>query len=222
MAGPSAQDTFPTPTIVTLGDSALLVRFGSTLTDAANRAAIALALALDRQPIDGVLEVVPNLVSVLLRYDPLRSPPAAIAGELRLRLVLTTHETPETAHWTLPAVFDGPDLEAVASAVGMAPERFVAAHNARALRVLATGFAPGFVYCGLHPESLVVPRRTSVRPLVPAGSVLFAAGQTAIASTDMPTGWHVIGRTDFANFEPAADPPTRLAAGDMVTFEVSP
>lgn len=53
------------------------------------------------------------------------------------------------------------------------------------LRVLATGFAPGFVYCGLHPDDLSVPRREAIRPMVPAGTVLFAAGQTAIAATDL-------------------------------------
>jgi inhibitor of KinA len=50
--------------------------------------------------------------------------------------------------------------------------------------------------------------------------VLFAAGQTAIAATEIPTGWHVIGRTEFRNFDPTASVPTRLAAGDAVQFEV--
>ncbi|KRA42695.1 hypothetical protein ASD80_09310 [Devosia sp. Root635] len=205
--------------MVPLGDSALLVRFGTALTDAANRAAIALALALDRKPIAGVVEIVPNLVSVLLRYDPLASAFATIAGELRLRLFGLGDAAPATARWTIATRFDGPDLDAVAALLGLSAADFIAAHNAAPLRVLATGFAPGFVYCGLHPESLSLPRLTTVRPTVPAGSVLFAAGQTAIAATEMPTGWHVIGHTDFRNFDPAAEPPTRLGAGDIVTFE---
>jgi KipI family sensor histidine kinase inhibitor len=223
MAAPSAPLTFPTPTIVPLGDSGLLVRFGAVLTDAANRAAIALALALDRAPIAGVTEVVPNLVSVLLRYEPGTGPSVTtIAGELRLRLSTLVDAPAETSRWTIPIFFDGPDLDAVSVALGLAPAQFVAAHNARPLRVLATGFAPGFVYCGLHPEALLLPRRTAVRSSVPPGSVLFAAGQTAITATEMPTGWHVIGRTDFANFDPARHSPTRLGAGDEVTFEVGP
>ncbi|HTO29236.1 MAG TPA: carboxyltransferase domain-containing protein, partial [Devosia sp.] len=191
--------------------------------DAANRAAIALALALDRAPIAGVTEVVPNLVSVLLRYQPgVGASAAEITGELRLRLFALGDEAPLTTHWTIPVSFDGPDLAAVSATLGMSPERFVDAHNARPLRVLATGFAPGFVYCGLHPDELVLPRRTEVRPSVPPGSVLFAAGQTAIAATEMPTGWHVIGRTDFINFDPMLEPPTRLSAGDTIAFEAAP
>ena len=58
--------------------------------------------------------------------------------------------------------------------------------------------------------------------MVPAGTVLFAAGQTAIAATPIRTGWHVVGRTQFQNFDPSAEPPTRLAPGDEVSFEVVP
>lgn len=219
MAGSSALST---PTIIPLGDSGLLVRFDTRVTDAGNRAALALASALGDQPIAGVVEVVPNIVSVLLRYEPLAQSWSTIAGEVRLRLFALTDDLPGTKHWTIPVVFDGPDVTSVAAALGLSRPDFVAAHNAQQLRVLATGFAPGFVYCGLHRDELVLPRRTSVRSSVPAGSVLFAAGQTAIAATDMPTGWHVIGRTDFANFDPRADPPARLAAGDTIAFEVAP
>lgn len=219
MTGSSDPQTFPTPTIMPLGDSGLLVRFGNTLSDGANRAAIALARMLAREPIAGMLEVVPNLVSVLLRYDPLVSAPAAIAGELRLRLFTLGNEDLPAQSWTISTRFDGPDIHEVAALLGMTVADFIAAHNARPLRVLVTGFAPGFVYCGLHGDGLTLPRRTSVRPAVPAGSVLFAAGQTAITATDLPTGWHVIGHTDFRNFDPAGEPPTQLHSGDMVTFE---
>jgi KipI family sensor histidine kinase inhibitor len=197
----------------------LLVRFGTGLTDEANRAAIALARALEHAPIPGVVEIVPNLVSVLLRYEPVVSNHADIAGELRLRLSAPAAGLPETGRWTIPVIFDGPDLDEVATTLGMTVPRFIAAHNAGPLRVLATGFAPGFVYCGLHPAELALPRRTGLRPAVPPGSVLFAARQTAIAATEMPTGWAVIGHTPFANFNPAAEPPTRLGAGDSVMFE---
>ncbi|WP_332690339.1 5-oxoprolinase subunit B family protein [Devosia sp.] len=222
MAGSSASETFPMPTLIPLGDSSFLVRFGTVLTDSANRAAIALASELTRVPVPGVVEIMPNLVSVLLRYDPLAASPAMIQGELRLRLFGLASDRRKAHRWTIPVVFDGPDLDEAATSLGMTAEAFITAHNASPLRVLATGFAPGFVYCGLHPEGLVLPRRTDVRSAVPAGSVLFAAGQTAITATEMPTGWHVIGRTDFSNFQPLKQPPTRLAAGDVIRFEVAP
>ena len=205
------------PLIVPLGDSALLVRFGDSLEDGANRAAQALAAALDADPIAGVVEVVPSLVSVLLRYDPAATEPFRLAGEIALRLSRPA-EKPAGSH-RIGVRFDGPDLAEVAAALGLTIADFIARHCAAPLRVLATGFAPGFVYCGFHGADLTLPRRQQVRPLVPAGSVLFAAGQTAIAASDIPTGWHVIGQTDFRNFDATRLPPTRLQAGDLVSFE---
>ncbi|MBO9587862.1 allophanate hydrolase subunit 1 [Devosia sp.] len=211
------------PMVQALGDSAILVRFGSRLDENANRRAIGFAATLESEEIAGIIEVVPSLVSVLLRYDPLISRHQDIEGEIRLRLHDALEERAGAAHG-IGVRFGGeagPDLEEVAGLLKISAEKFMAQHNAVPLRVLATGFAPGFVYCGFHPDALVLPRRDKVRALVPAGSVLFAAGQTAIAATDIPTGWHVIGHTDFSNFDPAAEPPTRLRAGDSVSFEVA-
>jgi len=211
------------PTILPLGDSALLVRFGDTLSDVANRAAIALARALAIDPLPGTIEAVPSLVSVMLRYDPRVVQFATLTGELRLRLFAQDAVTPPVAtHHTIAVSFggeDGPDLETVAVSLRLTADEFIAAHNASALRVLATGFAPGFVYFGFHPPDLLLPRRIDVRASVPAGSILFAAGQTAIAATVIPTGWHVIGRTSLRNFDPERSPPTQLRAGDTVHFE---
>lgn len=206
------------PEIVPLGDRALLVRFGKNLDDVANRAALILAARLRDEPIAGVVEVVPSLVSVLVRYDPGQITPMRLSGELSLRLNGPGPMGQARTH-RIGVQFDGPDIAEVASALGLQVDAFIEAHNCSDLRVLTTGFAPGFVYCGFHDGSLVVPRRAEVRRQVPAGSVLFAAGQTAITATDIPTGWHVIGRTDFRNFDPALDPPTRLRAGDHIAFE---
>lgn len=203
--------------IAPLGDAGLLVRFGTELSDEANQAALNFARRLGRDPIAGVLEVVPSLVSVLVRYDPARLSFQGLAGELSLRMRGDKASDPSHMH-AIPVRFDGEDLVEVATALKLSVGEFVAAHNEQPLRVLTTGFAPGFVYCGLHADNLVLPRRSSVRQRVVAGSVLFAAGQTAIAATDLPTGWHVIGHTEFRNFDPSANPPTVLRAGDLVQF----
>jgi KipI family sensor histidine kinase inhibitor len=208
------------PAILPLGDSAVLVRFGDTLSAEANRQAIGFAARLDRDLPADVVEVAPGLVSVLLRTRP-GADLWRLSGELRLRLDGSAEPVEGTEH-ELAISFDGDDLAEVAALTGLSPGNFVVRHNAGPLRVLATGFAPGFVYCGFHGRELVVPRREQVRPMVPPGTVLFAAGQTAICATPIRTGWHVIGRTAFQNFDPAATPPTRLSPGDTVRFTVAP
>lgn len=210
------------PQIVPLGDTAVLVRFGASLDDEANKAALKLAQRLSDAPIDGVLEVVPSLVSVLVRYDPGRIEPFRLSGEIAMRL--EGQSAMAASEHVIKVRFggeDGPDLDAVAASLSLSVHAFIDQHCAAPLRVLATGFAPGFVYCAFHPEGLALPRRQEVRPRVPVGSVLFAARQTAIAATDIPTGWHVIGRTDFRNFDAMQMPPTQIAAGDMIRFEAA-
>lgn len=207
------------PTLLPLGDRALLIRFSTEISDAANLAAIALARQLEAAQLDGVEEIAPGLVSVLLRLRSAADFPR-VRGEVTLRVGTPADPVPAT-RCTIPISFDGEDLDEVAASLSLRRGAFIANHNARPLRVLATGFAPGFVYCGFHNVDMSVPRRESLRPRVPAGTVLFAAGMTAITATPVRTGWHVIGRTSFQNFDPAADPPTRLRAGDQIAFEAS-
>jgi KipI family sensor histidine kinase inhibitor len=209
------------PLILPLGDRGLLVRFGETLLDEANRAAIGFAARVEMAGVPGVVEVVPNLVSVLLRYEPATISFDRLAGEVRLLVSGAGEATISGVQHGVAVTFDGEDLDDVAALVKLSSGEFIAAHNAAPLRVLATGFAPGFLYCGMHPDALAVPRRSVVRRQVPAGTVLFAAGQTAITSTPIPTGWHVIGHTSFRNFDPAAEPPTAVHAGDTVRFEAA-
>lgn len=210
------------PTLLPLGDHGLLVRFSDALSEPANRAAVAFGRRVDAARLPGVLEVVPNLVSVLLRYDPTTIEFEKLAGEVRLLVSAPTLDPPDGTDHTVTVTFDGDDLDEVAALVNLTRAAFIAAHCRTPLRVLATGFAPGFVYAGFHDGALHVPRRAQVRKQVPAGTVLFAAGQTAITSTAIPTGWHDIGHTAFRNFDPASSPPTRLAAGDTIRFEAAP
>jgi KipI family sensor histidine kinase inhibitor len=205
-----------TATLQPLGDRAILVRFGDSLSEAANREAIAFAARLDEDCPEGVEEIAPGLVSVLVRIAA-DADFRRLSGELRLR-VGEAAVAEATARHTVDVHFDGEDIAEVAAMLQVSVAEFVRQHNAHPLRVLATGFAPGFVYCGFHATSLIVPRREAIRLMVPAGTVLFAAGQTAIAATPIRTGWHVIGRTGFQNFDPAHDPPTTLAAGDEIAF----
>ena len=209
------------PLIVPLGDRALLVRFGDTLSDDANKAAADFARRVLAEAIPGVAEVVPGLVSVMLRYEAEVSF-TQLSREVQMRLGAGSEaDAPQKPVRTIGIAFDGGDLPEVSALFHIDEAEFVRRHNASQLRVLATGFAPGFVYCGFHPENLELPRRLAVRPMVPAGTVLFAARQTAIAATPIRTGWHVIGRTVFRNFDPTAASPTKLTVGEPIRFEVA-
>ena len=113
---------------------------------------------------------------------------------------------------------DGPDLASTAALAGLSEAGVVELHAATVLEVLFLGFAPGFAYLGELPDALALPRLATPRTRVPAGSVAIADRFSAIYPQSSPGGWRLLGRTDVALFDPAADPPVRLRPGDRVRF----
>src|SRR4051794_11424042 len=114
--------SLPSPLILPLGDMGLLVRFGTSLCDSANAAAIAFARRLHRELPAGVTEIDPNLVSVLLKYDPAQIDFDRLAGEVRLLLsepAAADAIAPVTTHYIGVAFggADGPDLDEAATAL---------------------------------------------------------------------------------------------------------
>jgi KipI family sensor histidine kinase inhibitor len=113
---------------------------------------------------------------------------------------------------------DGPDLEVVARHCGLTNTEIVARHSAADYVVYFLGFQPGFAYLGGMDPSLATPRRAEPRTIVPAGSVGIGGMQTGVYPAATPGGWQIIGRTAITLFNPEAQPPALLQAGDRVRF----
>ncbi len=119
----------------------------------------------------------------------------------------------------IPVEFDGPDLEAVAAAIGADPDRVVSLLTGAQLEVAFLGFSPGFPYLiGLPPELAAVPRRSAPRSSVPAGSVALAGGFASVYPQSTPGGWMVVGSTSTKLFDSDHPPFARLRPGDGVRF----
>jgi len=119
---------------------------------------------------------------------------------------------------TVPTRYDGPDLDLVARYWGTSAHGVARRHSGTRFRVAFCGFAPGFGYLTGLPADLAVPRLDQPRARVPAGSVALAGAYTGVYPSASPGGWLLIGRTDLALFDPAADPPARLRPGLAVRF----
>jgi KipI family sensor histidine kinase inhibitor len=118
----------------------------------------------------------------------------------------------------IPTRYDGPDLREVADASGLEVAEVVRRHSAAEYAAAFTGFAPGFAYLsGLDPL-LRLPRRGNPRPRVPPGSVAIADAFSAIYPRASPGGWHLLGSTDAAIFDPSREPPALIAPGIRVRF----
>jgi KipI family sensor histidine kinase inhibitor len=99
----------------------------------------------------------------------------------------------------------------------MARAEVVAAHSAPTYVVVTLGFQPGFAYLrGIDPR-LVLPRRATPRPRVPALSVAIAGPYAGVYPFESPGGWHLLGTAiDFVPFDPEHG--AALAVGDRVRF----
>jgi inhibitor of KinA len=199
-----------------LGDAALFAELGTRLDTALNTRAIALASALKKRR--DVRQAVAGYASVTVHFDPDQTTHDALAAAIkRLASKRPPMAEPGRLH-RIPVTYDGPDLEAVAEQLGLAPADVAEIHARPIYRVFLIGFVPGWGYLGPLPEELELPRRHVPRTKVPAGSVAIAGRQTGIYPLATPGGWHLIGRTSVKLFLPDSDPPCLFRAGDRVKF----
>lgn len=212
------------PRLLPLGDRGLLVEFPPEVSPESTALVLSAGASLSALP--GVAEVVPALRSVLVVYDPLAVSFDDLAGRAE-----------ECARGARPARLDqgklvevpvkyggaeGPDLEAVAASCGMPASEVVRLHSEPTYLVHMLGFAPGYPYLGPLPAPLRVPRRSTPRSRVPAGSVAIADQFAGIYPQETAGGWHLIGRTWLRLFDPWRSPQFLLEAGDRVRFAAVP
>ncbi len=185
------------------------------------RQARLLALAESLAGADGIDDVVPGMNNLMVAFDPL----AVDAGEMERRLaegwrIATANGRPGRAH-DIAVVYGGPDLADFAAGLGLSIDEVVARHAGGVYRVAAIGAMPGFPYLsGLDP-ALSTPRRAVPRQGVPKGAVIVGGGQAGIMPITAPSGWHILGHTDFELFDAYRAAPAALKPGDVVRFTIA-
>jgi inhibitor of KinA len=205
-----------------MGDRGLLLEFGDEISPEVHEKVRRMALAIQAESIEGMIETVPTYRSLLVLYNPLILP----ADELRKRLIRLEEELKQTSFpdpklTKIPVLYGGaygPDLEGVARHHQISPEEVVRLHCSKPYFIYMIGFMPGFPYMGELPDTLITPRLKTPRLSVPAGSVAIAQKQTGIYPMESPGGWQIVGRTPIKLFDPEKDPPALLQMGDWVQF----
>ncbi len=209
------------PRFLDAGECALTVEFGAVIDDALAARVLALDASLAADPPRGVIETVPTYRSLMVHYDPLILPRAALVAHLRAALDRPVAQQAASVLWHLPACYDpamAEDLGTIADATGLTPAQVVAAHSGATFTVVMYGFAPGWAYLSGLPAALTLPRRASPRDRIPAGSLIIAGGQAIVAALPMPSGWHILGRTPERLYAPERDPAFLVAPGDRLRF----
>lgn len=217
------------PPVTLLGDHGIAVTIGGPPGAAATTALVravadALRAAISAGVLPGIVDLVPAPNSVTLIYDILAGgEPHATAAAIR-QLAGRALDSPPANQGRLQSIpvhyggDAGPDLEDVCRASGLDRHTLIQRHTAAEYLVTAVGFTPGFAYLGGLDPALAVPRRTTPRRRVPAGSVGIGGAQTGIYPSASPGGWQIIGRTSAPLFDPFRPQPALLAVGDRVRF----
>ncbi|MDT0169838.1 5-oxoprolinase/urea amidolyase family protein [Pseudarthrobacter sp. BRE9] len=192
------------------GDRAILVELPSL------EAVLSLQAQLTAHPEPGQIDVIAAATTVLITAD---SPQAAQALAAHVpSLDLEAPADTDSALVTIDVVYDGEDLNDVASLTGLGREAVVAAHTGQLWTAAFAGFAPGFAYLTGENPSLEVPRRRSPRTAVPAGAVALGGAYSAVYPRQSPGGWQLIGRTDAAMWDLDRENPALIRPGDTVRF----
>ena len=216
-------------TIETLGEDALLLRFGDAVDATATVRVHALSQRIERVRPPWLRDLVPAYASLALfvdtdAFDCMLEPMVEAGRWLQQQDFAGDDAGIVGRSVEIPVCYGGehgPDLATLATHAGLGEDDVIARHCAVEYRVAMLGFSPGFPYLlGLDP-SLAMPRLDTPRTRVPAGSIGIGGAQTGIYPQSGPGGWRIIGRTTLALFDPLHDPPTLLAPGDRVRFVVA-
>jgi len=220
--------------ILNAGDTALTIEFGERierhLLAAVAALDAALARAIGRGELRGIVETVPTFRSLTVIYDPLlcsraEIEPAVMAyAETALRSSVARDGPHRGRVWQLPVCYGdeiaacGPDLDELAQACGLPPAEVIRRHASVTYEVYMLGFQPGFAFLGDLPAQLSRPRRSEPRLRVPAGSVATAGTLTAIYPWESPGGWHLLGACPVPLFSANWPQAALLLPGDRVCF----
>jgi KipI family sensor histidine kinase inhibitor len=173
--------------------------------------------ALTQSPPDGVVELVPAARTLLVRFDPSVTNAERLGALLR-QVSPVDGVAAGAGEAVIPVVYDGEDLADVAAETGLSVASLISRHTAGTYVSAFCGFAPGFAYLTGSDPALHVPRRSSPRTRIPAGSVAIAGEYSAVYPSASPGGWRLLGRTEVPVWDVERDPPNLLPPGTRVRF----
>ena len=208
-------------TVLPAGDTALVVEFGESVERRLSARVLALARRLDEARLVGLVETVPTFRSLMVHYDPLVLPLAALVACIEGSMPSLRIADDAGRLWCLPACYDAriaPDLDDVATRTGLSPAQVIERHSSVTYHVYMLGFLPGQPYLGDLPAELALARRETPRARIPAGSLAIAGAMTSIFPLETPCGWHLVGRSPVPLWQRRTGGNALLTPGDKVSF----
>ena len=166
-------------------------------------------------------EIVATFRSLCVNYDSLKTTGAELEQAIVALMKGAGTSSQIRRLWEIPVCYDpefAPDIEEVATRVGLSVAEVAALHAGTQYHVYMIGFVPGYPYMGDLPKQLRLPRRRDPRTRVPPGSLAIATSLTAVYPYESPGGWHLIGTSPVRFFDPDSANGSLLGPGDSVKF----
>lgn len=207
------------------GDSAVSIQLGEEISLKVNQLVRSLFLELTKNPIDGVVEMVPTYASLMIhykqeivRFDQLKKDVLD-----RINSMNPEEEQKEKKHIIkeLPICYGGelgPDLEDCAAYEQLSVEEFIRIHNRHEYYVYMLGVAPGHPYMARFGEFFHFKRRETPRLRIPAQSIVVMENLSNLIPFEQPCGWNIIGATPLTACDYTKEDPFLIHAGDWVKY----
>lgn len=211
-----------TPTYHPMGDQALVIQFENIVSLEVSKRVHALTQRIKQSKIAGVKDLFPAFNNLTVCYDPVIIQYDQLIDTLQnlsWDVNEETHLDSKTIH--VPVVFGGeygPDLDEIAERAGLSSAEVVELLTSQSFLVYMIGFIAGYAYCGDIDPRLSFPRRANPRQKVRKGTIQIVNQQTGIFTMTAPSGWHLVGWTPMEMFNPYANPPSLLAAGNYLRY----
>lgn len=172
-----------------------------------------------KNALDSIVEIVPCYTSIFIQYNPFLTDFKTLSDFLHS--IQITHSCTQTRRMVeIPLCYDfGLDFDRVEEHTSLSKQEIIEIHSSTSYCVRMLGFIAGFPY--LLPTfckdfKLDMPKLSTPRLEVQAGSVGLAGMQSGIYPVTTPGGWNIIAKTPIKIFEKESG--ALLQAGDIVRF----
>jgi inhibitor of KinA len=210
------------PKIKRMGERAVLVEFEPEISPETLEKVLKLKKFLQEKLIKQKVEVTSAynslIINYLLRIEDVYN---EVCGLLEEFSGANIDEIIESELFHVPVCYDdvfGLDLGEISKAKNLSEKEIIRLHSSVDYLVYFTGFLPGFLYLGGLPQKLHFSRRSHPRKKVRKGAVGIGEKQTGIYPQTSPGGWNIIGNSPVKLFDPGADKPCKISAGDRLRF----
>lgn len=228
------------PVFRPLGDCYLAVEFGDEADLLLNFKVLALAEALQREKLAGVIEIIPSFRELGIVFDRFETDHAALQDAVAaVQATVAEVGTLPSRLVELPVWYDDPwsadlarrcnvqkNIDFVAEANGIDVDEVIRRHTGTDYWVVCVGFTPGCYFSIPLDTSkwLKAPKYKTPRSYTPARLIALAGFSTGAYPVASPGGYQVIGRLAVNIYEPGSrsaafpDDGVLLRAGDRLRY----